>query len=533
MSISLYTVVKGDTLFGISKKFQMTVDELKSLNGLSTNNLNIGQVLKVRASGTVVTPAPTAPSPVTSSSNITQQYRVVQGDTLYGIANKFGMTVDNLKSLNGLVSNNLYIGQVLNVRGSGTVSTPAPTTPPPTNTPPPTYTPPPASSGSSQQYRVVPGDTLYGIAKKFGMSVDEVKSANGLTSNNLSVGQILFVRGSGQSTPTQPSTPTTTPIPTPTPSPTGGNYLAARQQFRLETRQEPNLRRYFLTVPLQDGGQVVATMTDNVNSIHRVYPEGLMYAGQSRMELGLSMIQAVGLTTMQAAALQFVSTHEGSFDAINSYDKAIFSYGFIQFTGAAAVGGSLNRLLASMEANAPAAFQNVFRSVGIDSEGFGTNATVTVLDDFGSKRRGDDAWLYIQRNIPLYGAFIQAGFEPSLVREQLRMANDLYVQPALNFKLDVTIGGIRLTIPRIADILTSEAAMTIIIALAINKGTGGMGQIVGPAIASVAQQQRLQTPNSLQQIDQRRVFETVVANTTDDRVKNRVTSVMNAGLQFA
>src|SRR5690606_6453287 len=158
-------------------------------------------------------------------------------------------------------------------------------------------------------------------------------------------------------------------------------------------------------------------------------------------------IQSVGLTWSQAKALQYVSTHEGSFDAINSYDKAIFSYGFIQFTGAAAVGASLNRVLASMEANAPAAFQQIFKRVGIDTEGSGQYAVVTVLDDNGYKRSGDDAWLYIQRNVPLYGAFIQAGYEPSLVREQLRMASELYVQPALNYKLNVSVGGINIGVP--------------------------------------------------------------------------------------
>lgn len=453
MSISLYTVVKGDTLFGISKKFKMTVDDLKSLNGLVSNNLNIGQVLKVRTSGAATAPAPSTPSTPSSTGGGTRQYKVVSGDTLFGISKKFGMTVDELKLLNGLISNNLSVGQLLRVRGSGDPAT----------------------------------------------------------------------------APQQPSTPVTPPPVTP---PVTGNFLSARQQFRLETRQEATFRRYFLTVPLLNGGQVVANMVDNVNSIYAVFPEGLMYAGQSRMELSVSTIQEVGLTPAQAAALQFVSVHEGSFDAINSYDRAIFSYGFIQFTGAAAVGGSLNRLLASMEANAPSAFRNVFGRVGIDTEGIGKNATVTVLDDNGNRRRGDDAWLYIQRNIPLYGAFIQAGFEPSLVREQLRMANDLYVQPALNFKLDVTIGGIRLTVPRIGDILTSEGAMTILVALAINKGTGGMGQIVGPALSAVAGRQRLQTANALRQIDQRLVFETVAADTTDDRVRNRVNSVFSAGMSF-
>lgn len=450
--------------------------------------------------------------------SVISTYKVVSGDTLYGISKKFNMTVDDLKNLNGLVSNNLSVGQLLKVRVPGQTGTPQPSTPSPVQS-------------STATYRVVSGDTLFGIARKFSMTVDELKALNGLVSNNLSVGQMLKVRGQGSGTTTPP--PITPPVTTPPPT-SGGNYLSARQQFRVETRQEVGYRRYYLTVPLLSGGQIVASMRDNLtNSVHMVYPQGIMYAGQSHIELSVGTIQAVGLTPQQARALQYVSMHEGSFDAINSYDKAIFSYGFIQFTGALAVGASLNRVLQSMEANAPTAFQNIFRRVGIDTEGVGKNAVVTVLDENGNKRSGDDAWLYIQRNLPLYGAFVQAGFEPSLVREQLRMANDLYVQPALNFKLDVTIGGIRLTVPRLSDILTSEAAMTIVIALAINQGNGGMSRIVADAVSRVATQQRLNTLPLLQQINERQVFETIASTTTDSRVRDRTVGVLNSGLSFS
>ncbi len=465
-------------------------------------------------------------------------YKVKAGDTLYAVSRKFGMGVDELKAINSLKSNNLSVGQSLKVRSSGNVPTFIPTPTPPAQQPAP---PPPVTNTTSTGiYKVVAGDTLYRISTKTGMSVDGIKSLNGLSSNNLSIGQILKIRGSSISTPVPtpnpvPAQPTpVTPPPVQPSQPITGNYLSARQQFPVSVQPDTGFNRYHMTVPLLRGGRVEVYLRDNVtNSRHMVYPQGIMYAGQSQIELDIPTIQAVGLSVSQAKALQYVSTHEGKFDAINSYDKAIFSYGFIQFTGASAVGGSLNRVLASMEAYAPAAFQQVFKQVGIDTEGTGSMATTTVLTENGAKLRGDDAWLYIQRNVQLYGAFIQAAFEPALVREQLRMANDLYVQPALNFRLDVTIGGIHLSVPRLSDIIRSEAALTAVIALAVNQGVGGMSRILGNSVSVVATQYGLNSMQTLSGVNEQQVIQHIASTATDDRVRNRATGVLDSGLSFA
>ena len=91
-----YVVKKGDSLWSIAKKYNMTVDELKSINNLKSNLLSIGQRLKIKESN--------------DNQNI---YIVKKGDTLYKIANMYGTTVDNLKALNNLKNNNLSIGQKL------------------------------------------------------------------------------------------------------------------------------------------------------------------------------------------------------------------------------------------------------------------------------------------------------------------------------------------------------------------------------------------------------------------------------------
>lgn len=384
-------------------------------------------------------------------------------------------------------------------------------------------------------YTVASGDTLFAIARRFNMSVDEIKALNALKTNDLRVGQTLKVKsGSGTTAPVTPTKPTwpTAPVTPTTPSrpiDTGNSVFNARQQFLLDTRPEGDYRRYFLTVPLSNGGSVVAIMRDNLNnSPHMVYPQGIMYPGQSLLTLDLATIQSVGLTLQQARALQYVSTHEGKFDAINSYDRGIFSYGFIQFVGAQAHGASLNKVLHSMKMNAPSIFQRIFQRAGIDVEG----GTVTIINDAGRKLAGDPAWLYFQENVRLCGAFIQAGFEPLLVREQLRMANELYVQPSLNFRLDVPIGSTRLRVAKVSDIFSSEGAITAIIALCINQGIGGMLRIVGDATGAVAARAGLTTLAALTKIDERQVIEQIAFSSMDERVKNRVNGVLMSGLSF-
>ena len=94
-----YTVRSGDTLWLIANRYGTTVDAIKSLNGLTGNMLQIGQVLRI---------------PVSQEQPYIT-YTVRSGDTLWLIANRYGTTVDAIKSLNGLIGNNLSIGQVLRI----------------------------------------------------------------------------------------------------------------------------------------------------------------------------------------------------------------------------------------------------------------------------------------------------------------------------------------------------------------------------------------------------------------------------------
>jgi len=179
-------------------------------------------------------------------------YIVQGGDTLFGIAMRYGVTVSALAAANNIANVNLiYPGEQLTIPlpGGSSNPPPAPTNPPPANNPPPT------TGGTA--YTVQPGDTLGLIAQRFGVSLSALISANNLANPNLIfVGQALTIPGAGPApAPTQPpsnnpppatSTPVAVP-PTPTSQPgAGGTNGIATLQFNMhQTIGTPHQDMFF------------------------------------------------------------------------------------------------------------------------------------------------------------------------------------------------------------------------------------------------------------------------------------------------
>lgn len=205
---STYTVQIGDTLTRIATKHSTTVSSLKSLNQLSSDMIYINQVLKV-AEIPSPTPTQTVQTPAVVTISEVKYHTVVSGDSLSKIASLYKIALRDLRIWNNQPSDLIYPGQKLVVSApSSSTSTPAPTPAPST---PVTSTP---TTSSVSEYSVKSGDYLGKIAQQFGLTVQELITLNGLTSDRIYVGQKLLVSQSTTiTTPTQVATPVTTVTP--------------------------------------------------------------------------------------------------------------------------------------------------------------------------------------------------------------------------------------------------------------------------------------------------------------------------------
>lgn len=166
-----YVVKSGDTIYGISNRFGLSMNQLRSRNGLTSNLIHPGQVLKVAQSSVAKSNPASKPTVSTAGS-----YTVKSGDTIYGISNRFGLSMNQLRSRNGLTSDLIVVGQVLQLDNT-TTSVPV--------------AKPSSKAVAAGSYTVTSGDTLYSIAKRYGTSVSRLQSLNNISGSLIVPGQVL------------------------------------------------------------------------------------------------------------------------------------------------------------------------------------------------------------------------------------------------------------------------------------------------------------------------------------------------------
>ncbi len=158
----IHTVKKGETVSSISKRYGVTPESLRSANRLSGNTIRVGQRLRVPGGGGSVL-------------QITRTYKVKPGDTLEGIARAHNVTATRLARANHVTNTRLKAGETLEI--------PVPEEKAPAANPAP----------SGRVHVVQSGDTLTSIGSRYGVSVESLRSANGLRGSSLKVGDRLVI----------------------------------------------------------------------------------------------------------------------------------------------------------------------------------------------------------------------------------------------------------------------------------------------------------------------------------------------------
>lgn len=166
----IYTVVSGDSLSVIAQRFGTTVTDLRSANNLSSDVIGVGQTLTIPTSATRESPSPLPP---------TFTHTVVSGDNLWTLANRYGTTVDTLRTANKLQTDVLQLGQTLTIPTGNTNGPQQPSAPTQERT---TFT-----------YQVVAGDSLSVIAQRHSVTIDAIRTANNLRTDVLQIGQTLTI----------------------------------------------------------------------------------------------------------------------------------------------------------------------------------------------------------------------------------------------------------------------------------------------------------------------------------------------------
>ncbi|RWU10282.1 LysM peptidoglycan-binding domain-containing protein [Pedobacter chitinilyticus] len=336
-----YTVVAKDNLNLIAERFATTVADIKKLNNLSGNNLQVGQVLRVPFNKT----NPLATNTATpQTSNQPQETKTVPTTTgviehivkpkeyLGVIAKQYEVTVEEIKELNGLNSNNLQIGQVLKIPAKGAAaqneapviaskpieSKPVESKPVESKPTAAVSTPAPSKTDPTFEHVVAANETIYSIAQKYQLTTYQLKTFNNLTSNDLTVGQKLIIKGEK---------------PAPTVSTANNNDNDDESTESTGTLKNPNLKRPAATYGLnrieEKGTGVWITDADldpnKMLILHRTAPVGTIIQITNPMTNRSTFAKVVGkFTENETTKDVIIVMTKAVADAVGALDKRFF-----------------------------------------------------------------------------------------------------------------------------------------------------------------------------------------------------------------
>ncbi|MBK6889095.1 MAG: LysM peptidoglycan-binding domain-containing protein [Sphingobacteriales bacterium] len=316
--------------------------------------------------------------------------------------------------------------------------------------------------------------------------------------------------------------------------------------------------KYALSFVTPNGTSKKIAFNNYVRSSATQYLSGISYEGEATVSMSSASSEAAqfGITPFEIKVLKAISANEGNFDAINSYDKAVFSYGFIQFAGG---GRGLPLLMAAFKYFYPDAFQQCFQQYGIDCEyninEFGIDESRICVYDAESHRllRDPESEVLLRDNKQLTGVFIKAAYDPKMQLTQLKVAKNNYIIPALSIKLKFDVPVVKalaadkktvtavhvgansfsfkntsefnslLSAGRIHEylvsfanvpitqIIRSELGLTVLCDITVNRWIVSAAKIFIDAIKKVAAADKLDSVEKIKQINEAKIVEAIIS----------------------
>lgn len=330
-AVGTHTVKAKESLNVIAKQYNTTAEEIKRLNNLNSINLQIGQVLKVPTTINSVETSKTVEQskPAELSNKATTEveakdtHTVKAKESLNIIAKQYNTTVEAIKALNGLTSSNLQIGQVLKVVGTNTTSSEVvvekPTTSPKTYQKPieekTTQTNASKNNEASFEHVVAAGETIYAIAKKYNLTTYQLKTFNNLTTEEVTIGQKLIIKG------TMPTTSNEEEGDEPEPTASTTSIKDPKLKYAAS--------RYGLTQVEEKGAAVWITDTDldaaKMLVLHRTAPIGTVVKITNPMTNRSTFAKVVGkFTENETTKDVIIVITKAVADALGALDKRFF-----------------------------------------------------------------------------------------------------------------------------------------------------------------------------------------------------------------
>jgi LysM repeat protein len=250
----IHSVGEKETLYGISRRYGTSVENILQYNPTADAGLEIGQILKV----------PYIPKKTARSTSGTT-HTVAAKETMFSISKMYGVTVDEIKQWNNLSDNTLSIGQQLTIKkGGSTSSSPGPQAATAT-------TVVGVASAKKGIHTVAAKETMYSISRQYGVTVQQLQEWNNMTGTELSVGQELLVAASTgeavkQNTPAAQNT---------TPAQTSPSVPASTVPVVVAAEQKKETPVQTSSAPKQEAKEQTIRISESVKNSDEVLQNGL------------------------------------------------------------------------------------------------------------------------------------------------------------------------------------------------------------------------------------------------------------------